>query len=60
MTQTKKRRRIGDSAETTVVLEQEQTTQEVQPQPEVVKEETSDNPYAEFYDKDGEFDWDAY
>lgn len=60
MTQTKKRRRIGDSAETTVVLEQEQTTQEAQPQPEVVKEETSNNPYAEFYDKDGEFDWDAY
>ena len=61
MSQTKKRRRIGDSTENTVVLEQEQTTQEGQVQEATATEEkTSEDPHAEFFDDNGEFDWDAY
>lgn len=55
-----KRKRIGQDAPTTVAVEEK--TQTTQPQVEAkteAKEEPA-NPYAEFYDDNGEFLWEAY
>lgn len=56
-----KRRRIGQDATTTIAVEEK--TQTVQTQVEVkttTKEEKPADPYAEFYDDNGEFLWEAY
>ena len=56
-----KRRRIGQDATTTIAVEEK--TQTVQTQVEVkatTKEEKPADPYAEFYDENGEFLWEKY
>jgi len=56
-----KRRRIGADATTTIAVEEQ--TQSTQTQVEVkttTKEEKPADPYAEFYDDNGEFLWEAY
>jgi len=56
-----KRRRIGADATTTIAVEEQ--TQSTQTQVEVkttTKEEKPADPYAEFYDDNGDFLWEAY
>lgn len=55
-----KRRRIGDSTTTIAVEERPTNTQtQVKTKPQV-KEEKPADPYAEFYDENGEFLWEKY
>jgi len=55
-----KRKRIGQDAPTTVAVEEKTQTTQSQVEAKTEAKEEPANPYAEFYDDNGEFLWEAY